>query len=245
MSKRADRRAEVLNRSASALSWVFLLGGGFAFVSTLRAARASYWAGPVGDLWYFVPTVRRFAEGEGSLAELWLPFGGHRLFVPKLLYLADYLYLDGRNLLPLVAGWLLQCAVAALLVGLIWRQRSVVGAAATRFIAGSTLVLLFSASQLENFVHAWNVHWFVATAATCASIAALAHSANARGGAWFASSLLAASIASLSMANGLLCWPILLLLAIGLGLPRRRIGWLAAVGVVLALGFFVDYSTLR
>jgi hypothetical protein len=225
-----------------------LLCGGFALASTLWVAHASYSPGTVGDLWYFVETIRRFMEGEGNLAELFLPFGGHRLFVPKLLYLADYLLFDGRNILPLSVSWLLQGSIAALLIVAVWRSRGELGASAARFLVGLTLALLFSSTQIENFVSAWHVHWFLANAAMCLSFGALAASPRAgtraestAGVLWFFASLLAAWVATISMANGLLCWPILLLLGGGMRLPRRRLAWIVVASFAALIAFFVDY----
>ena len=240
MSNRTELRSDVVGVNASVVSWASLLCGGFALASTLWAAHASYSPGAVGDSWYFVPTIRRFMEGGGNLAELFLPFGGHRLFVPKLFHLGDYLLFDGRNVLPLSVSWLLQGSIAAVLIAAVWRSRGALGSSAARFLVGLTLTLLFSSTQLENFVTAWHVHWFLANAAMCLSFGALATSLRA-GAPWFIASLSAAGVATLSMANGLLCWPILLLLGGGMGLPRRRLAWIVVASLAALIAFFVDY----
>ena len=217
--------------------------------STAHFVFESYWPGPVTDYWMFLPTVASFWQGDWSLQDLLKPHGGHRHFFPRLLLLLDYLLVSGRNIFVLLCSFLLQLLTATILVRGICQQRRTFGWQLTLFLVALTIVLLFSATQLENFVHAWNVCFYVTIAAATASLRALvcAHEGLLRREthwlprAWLAAAFASAIVASYSMINGLLVWPALVVV----GFTRRCSGrWIALflIGAFVVAGlYFIDY----
>lgn len=238
--------------------FAWLLAGGAALVgliflaSTLAFLRENHGPGPAVDFWHFMKLLQRRA-GEGD----WLPLlvrehGGHRLLFPRLLYLAEYEWFRGRNVFLVGSSLLLQAGTAALLIAGVWRERSQRAWPLPVFCSGLIVALLFSGAQIENFMRAWNLHWFLVFAAAAAAFAAesqatAARTAERRGAAiaWLAASLSAGLVATWTMANGLLVWPILLVLAWVLRLPGS---WLLALALLAAAGaasFFVGYEPHR
>ena len=139
-------------------------------------------------------------------------------------------------------GVALQLVLAAVVARAVWAERRRSGAALTAFGLGLVAILAFSATQLENFVRPWNVHWFLVNAAVAVSLAAglrvggLGDAVRSRSEAyawgWCLLASAAAWVASYSMATGLLSWPLLLLLGF---LVRWRLRLLVAIGLEGAL----------
>jgi len=227
-----------------------LVAGGFVVVSTLLFICEDHFVGPVRDFWYAVPLLEMFDRGEGALVPLARLHGGHRLLFPRLLYLAEYAFFDGRNVFLLGVGVALQLALAAIVAHAVWVERGRSGASLTAFGLGLVAALAFSATQLENFVRPWNVHWFLANSAVAASLAAglrVADGVRSRSGAvawgWWLLASAVAWVASYSMATGLLSWPLLLLLGFVL---RWRPPLRLAIGLegALAIGVYLRGSRL-
>jgi hypothetical protein len=225
------------------LAVISLIAGGFVVVSTLLFICEDHFVGPVRDFWYIVPLLAKFDGGDGSFASLARPHGGHRLLVPRLLYLAEYEFFDGRNLFLVGVGVALQLVLAAIVARAVWAERRRSGAALTAFGLGLVAMLAFSATQLENFVRPWNVHWFLANAAVAVSLAAglrvgdaVRSRSEASAWGWWLVASAAAWVASYSMATGLLGWPLLLLLGFLLRWwPRLRVAICLEGALAIAL----------
>jgi len=191
--------------------------------------------GPVGDFWSFLPEVEAFESGEGRIEDLLVPHHGHRLFFPKLLYLADHRLFAGRNSFLRATNIVLALASAVLLLAGLRRERGRQPGSTLAFLAAATAVSMFSGSQLENFVVPWNVHWFLANFACIASLSSIAWTERALGSRLNGRELLAlvgclaaAVTASYSMANGLGIWPALALVAWVRRLPTR---WFVSIAI--------------
>jgi hypothetical protein len=242
--------ARLLRGVPGLLAIASLIAGGFVVVSTLLLIGENHFAGPVRDFWHVVPVLKSFERGEGTWLALFHLHGGHRLFFPRLLYVAEYSFFDGRNVFLLCAGVALQVVLAAIVAHAVWSERRRSGPALTGYCLGLVLALAFSATQLENFVRPWNVHWFLANAAVVLSLAAGLRAGDAIRGrseavawGWWLLASAAGWLASYSMATGLLSWPLLLFLGFlsGWG-PRFHL----ATGVqgALALAVYLRGSPL-
>ena len=233
----------LLSSAMSVLAVMSLIAGGFVVVSTLLFICEDHFAGPVRDFWYIVPLLERFDRGEGSFAPLAGLHGGHRLLFPRLLYLAEYKLFDGGNVFLVSVGVALQLVLAAIVARAVWIERRRSGAALTAFGLGLVAMLAFSATQLENFVRPWNVHWFLVNASVAISLAAalrvgdaVRSPSEAAAWGWWLLASAAAWVASYSMATGLLSWPLLLLLGF---LWRWWPRLLVAIGLEGALAMVV------
>ena len=233
------------------LAWLLAAGaalaGGLVLASTLGFLHESRWPGPAVDFWHFMKVLNQRGAGAEWWPLLVREHGGHRLLFPKLLYLAEYAVFNGRNVFLITLSVLLQGLTAALVTVGVWRERAAVGGPVVVFAGGLALVLLFSGAQIENFLRPWNLHWFLVVAAASVSFAALVR--GGRGSAerslsapWLGVAVLAGFVATWSMGNGLLVWPLLLGLAWLLRLPRRGIVALGVMALAGAASFFVGYE---
>jgi hypothetical protein len=221
----APRTLRLLNLLAWALAlWTLL--------TTIAATVAAYSALPYEDEWDTWLSYLRRGYGLGWFFAL---HNDHRIAAPRVLFAIDHLAFDGRRWFLLVSSFVLQ----ALLALLLWRlaRRATVRDRDEDGVLGAAIVCcLFSAQQALNFYWGFQVQFFMVYAAGAAALFALLRSAAAasavRRGAWFAASLLLAAVCTYSMANGIFIWPVLLLTAVWLKVPRPGLA-LAAAGTVL------------
>lgn len=227
---------------ASSLSVAALALGLGVCVSTWVLLWDSWWAGPAVDSWHFVNVLVAWEQGEDLWRRLAKSHGGHRPFFPRVVLLADYVGFGGRNVFALVCSAALQLAAGAALVWALCRDRGAAGGRAGLYASGLVLAFGFCAAQLENFSRAWNVHWFLVSAAVSWSLVMLAW-ARAAGtrravaaGTTVAIGL--AVVASWSMANGFLAW-----LCLGVAAVWLRM-WVSAAAIG-AVGFLVLWGFLE
>ena len=229
-------------------------GAGVVLTTTLYFVSQSQWSGPSADLWFRMPHVQRFFAGEDFLWQLFTEGGGHRMFFPNALFIAEFALFRGTNTFLNSCGLVLQTITAGLLIRCVWREPQLSRKAAI-FLTGLTGMLLFSATQITNFVRPLNVCYFLAFAPLTWSVLALVRARDAyefeasgeknEGRAarvWLAASLAAVTVASYSMFNGILGWPALILLSAGLRLPRRWIGFMTLAAVAIVGPYFLGYA---
>ncbi len=160
----------------------------------------------------------------------------------------EYGLFSGRNVFLVSSSLALQAATAALLITGAWRARAALTTPVAWTLCCLTAAYLFSASQIVNFARGWNIHWFLAWGGAVWSFWALWRASAARdaggerGALWFGLALGAAVLSSGAMANGLLSWPILLLLALRLRLPRPWLLVLAIAGAGFCASYWMGYN---
>src|SRR5260370_7053721 len=241
--------AQVLSKKlAEACSFLIFLLGISTIVLTLVLVIISYSPAPYLDQWRMVD---RFARHNGaiSLSLLWAQFNDHRQFIPNLFYVADLYIAGGRNIFLLISIFLVQ-AFHLYVWGYIFRKfvNFFGGAWGTAF--GICAFCLFSLNQYENFVCGFQIAFMIPGLAATVALAALLqhHKQNQESNRTIAYSdslllaLFAAVLGSLSMVNGLLIWPLLLLTGIVLRLPFKTILLIcSSAGAMLAF-YFKGYT---
>ena len=162
----------------------------------------------------------------------------HRLVAPKLLFVLDHLLFHAR-------GWfLLLCSFSfqALTGFLLWRlagtacpQTRQENWKQARWMQAAVLVsCLFSAQQWINFVMPFQVQFPLVYCAAAAALFALWNNS-------LVAAIVLSAVATYSMANGILIWPVLLLAAIWLRTPRRWILAITASALLVAGSYFYDW----
>lgn len=218
------------------LATLWGVGCAVAMLSTLGFVAAAYTPGQWADQWAEVLWLQRYDAGEARLADLWrLHNDTHAILVPRLFYLIDYLAFQGTNAFLIVMNLAIQACMGVLLLQHL--RRAALVPALRQFLIGLTALLLFSAVQLENFVWGFQVPFVLVFACAiaaimCAVSAVHATSDGPRRG-WVAATLAFALASTFSMANGVLVWPVLVLLTL---VPPRTPGVTAAVGAGAVVG---------
>jgi hypothetical protein len=223
------------------------------FASTIYSVVMSHWPGPTQDSWHFIASLKMSDRGESIFRELLRRHAGHHIFFPKLLYLIEYTQFQGRNIFLVACSVALQTLTMTLLIRATWKERRALPRSARFFLIGLPIAFLFSATQITNFVQAWNLCWPISCFAVTTSIFALVRAHAARvGGAlgattvgWMGLGLSAAVVCTYSIGSGLLVWPALLLVGIALRLPLRGVLLLAFVGVLIGGASLIGYGESR
>ncbi len=144
--------------------------------------------------------------------------------------LADSCIASGHGIAAILCTFLFQLMHAAILL----RQVRRVLPSHRRLpliVPALVLVAFLSAAQIENFIDPFHVQFVLVYAAAAAAFDWTARARSSRHSALLMiAALVAASVSTLSMANGVLVWPLLLLLQWRLASPTLH--RVATVGVM-------------
>lgn len=235
MNQAAALRPPRALRLLNLVAWMLAL---WTLLTTIAATVMAYSALPYEDEW---DTWLGYLRHGYSLGWFFALHNDHRIAAPRVLFAIDHVAFGGQRWFLLVSSFVLQGLLALLL----WRLAKPAAARdrhQNRVLGAAIVCCLFSAQQALNFYWGFQVQFFMVYAAGAAALFALLRSAAAasapRRAAWFAGSLLLAAICTYSMANGVLIWPILLLVAVWLKVPWPGLALAAAGSVLLPSIYF-------
>jgi hypothetical protein len=183
----------------------------------------SYSPVPYADFWGQLAFIERAYGGDLRLSDFWVQANEHRIFVPRIQFLIEYRLFGGTYAFLFTAIAISSLLLAATFATVAWLETR------DRLLAWGTLcvaaIATLSPAGRENLWWAFQVQFvqvfLFATLAVLAVVVA-ARSGSSRGRTAFtAAAGLAAVAASYSMANGLLVWPVILVLAVVLRLGLR------------------------
>ncbi len=221
-----------------ALAAVASLGALFETGRLLRAIPLAATQVPWVDEWVMLEEMWRFRDGRYGAGYLWTPYWGHRIVLPRLIFLLDEQWFH-YSMPPLVAinvaGAFL---VTAILLTLEWRLLKNRSRQLAVAVMAMTAYLLFSALQMENFIYGMSIEYGIGYGAAVAAIACAAFRSR-RG---FALSAVCGLVSTLTIATGLAVWPVLLGVNVVLRRGRIRLAVLAAMGVALSVAYGIGYS---
>ena len=237
-----DRKNSLANMGNSLAVWAVLLGGAALLVEIYFSIHF-FIPIPFEDLWAVIEELAR-NNGTYSLPMLWAQHNEHRLPLAKLLIQADLLWFHGRNLSLYLEIYVTQILHLALIV---WALRRYSLWSGWLIAAGSglTAFALFWTTQSQSFLNPFGVEVLPTYAFGSASIIFLlfALSGSGKNWLWLALSAGAALLSGLSLASGLLLWPILLVMAIRFRLGWKKIAILGAIGAAFAVAYMARYQT--
>ena len=188
-------------------------------------------------------------HGHYSAAMVWRQHDDHRIPLPKLFYLIDLYVFHGKNIFLLVVIFCVQLANVAWLSYVYFRLGKLSGAV-WRTAVGLTGICLFGFRQVENFLFGSDLPLVIPCLGATVAIASLGvyresqkeDAPGQRGSRWLVVSWSAAGLSSLSLTNGLLIWPILVVLGLIWRLSKRvLVGTAALAGSLIAL-WAIGYS---
>jgi len=210
------------------------------FASSLLLTYKSQIPGPVRDFWTFIPMLEALDRGE-SLMPLLFKFhaNAHRLVVPKLLYLVEYSFFQGRNSFLMSLSVIIHLISVFILLRVIQNRINGLKRNEIIFAFGLILALSFSAIQYPSLIRPWNIAWQLCTSGMIAAFASLLRiqSSDQQGRpgeawSWWVGAILAGLTANYSLGSGLLIWPSLLLVGFLMRLRWRFLAGFAIAGFV-------------
>ena len=195
-----------------------------------------YW-----DAWQWVNLLNSWAEQGFTWSSLFSVQNEHQIAVERILLLADTYLSRGTNWpLVLLNVALYACALIAF-VRLFRFAASANGADRIDLAAYSAFVsiVLFAAANLANLTWSFVVSYVVAMTfivfavlTVIQTLRAARHDDNIRAWAWLAATTAITLIGSYSSANGILVWPIVLVILAFGGLRKSQFAALASIGAV-------------
>ena len=236
-----DRKNSLANMGNSLAVWAVLLGGAALLVEIYFSIHF-FLAVPFEDLWAVIEELAR-NNGSYSVPMLWAQHNEHRLPLAKLLMQADLLWFHGRNVSLYLEIYLTQMLHLALIVWAL-RRYSLWPGWLIAAASGLAAFALFWTTQSQSFLNPFGVEVLPAYAFGSASIFFLlsALSGSAKNWLWLALSAGAAIFSGFSLANGLLLWPILLIMAIRFRLGWRKIAFLGGIGAIFTAAYLTGYQ---
>jgi hypothetical protein len=240
------RPAAVLRGISRVISLALLAGALFAILlmaySVYLAHTPLLWV----DQWMFVQELAG-NHGHYSASLLWKQHNDHRIPFPKLFYLADLYLFHGRNEFLLALIFAIQLLHLGWLVA-VFRRIGKLGGHALVTAGAFAALCLFSIGQSENFWFASDLPMVIPY--LCATIAfsslgfAYQRTAEGRPGSSMTLALiwLAATAASFSLSNGLILWPMLIVLMVALRAPSRNILATCLLGAMVVGFWRIGYA---
>jgi len=195
------------------------------------------------DQWEFPLLLQKYEEGSLGFAEFWAQHNEHRLVFPRLIMLGVAVLTDWDVRAELLVNFLLGLAIFGALVRVY--RRALPGRTVHMLWFAPPAMLVFSVAQWRNWFLGWQLQVFLSVLAIVGACALLAH---ARDSWWrFGAAAGLAVVAVFSFGNGMLIWPIgvLLVFVTREGREHARAqaaAWLAVGGVVLA-AYLYRYET--
>jgi hypothetical protein len=221
-----------------------LLGVGVGL--TIWVTVASYSPVPFADFWGEFPFLERALAGHVRLADLWAQANEHRIFLPRLQFLLDYSLFDGTNVFLFAVIFLSCLLIACALAAIVWRETH--DWLTTWVFFAAAAIAMLSPAATENLTWAFQVGFVQAFLFGTAAILAIVLAARSGPGMrpqqmWIAVAALGALAATYSLANGLLLWPLLVVIALALRLGYRSTGLLAGVGLAATFSYLWHFDS--
>ncbi len=176
---------------------------------------------PFWDQWRGYIDFYMHADGWSAY---WAPHNEHRIIVSKLIFWADNRWFGGRNVLSLVANYALLMVLCA---AFCWRGARYLREPAARLaLVGVVGVLMFSWVQWENLIWAFQSQWYAVSLFALLAFMCIERGEEWR---WIAGAVAFAALSMGSMANGLIAFPMLVVLALYMRMEWKRVAVLALV----------------
>jgi hypothetical protein len=211
-------------------------------VTTVNIIRSGWNAVPVVDDWDRWLT---YLNRKSIAGWLFAQHYDHRLAAPKLLFMLDAWAFHARGWFLLACSFLFQTLTLVLL----WRLAgsSYPQSRRDRLVQAAVLATwMFSGQQWINIVLPFQVQFTMVYAAALSMLYVIWRSAeNNWRTSWMVLGILLGLIATYSMANGILIFPIALLAGVSMRMPRRWIVVLSASSVFISCTYFYSWKRFR
>jgi hypothetical protein len=194
---------------------------------------------PFGDDWSLVPLFAKWFDHKLTFADLFQQHNEHRVFFPKLIYLA-FAQFTHWNIRAEMFFSVFLCAVTSACTYVLLRQ-SVPGSRRKHLFLWAIInLLIFSPAQAGNWFWGFQLQIFIPNVCLTAALVVLGSKLTPTVKLSAAAAL--AIVASFSFGNGLLLWPAL---AVCLWFrPQTRlwsVGWLI-IGATVGIVYFAGYE---
>jgi hypothetical protein len=232
-------------RVAFALFYTLVLALGVAL--GVRIIVDGYSPVPYADLWGLFPFIERGLRGDFGLSDLWAQWNEHRFFLARIQFLVDYRFFEGTNIYLFVSIATSCLLLAGTFAAAVWFDtRDWLLTLGTLAVAGTSALPLAGVENLTLAVQVQFVQVFLwATVSILGVVMATRSTVAPRQAIGSGVAAIAAIAATYSLANGLLTWVVVVLLAVVLRLERRCTAALVIVGLVTTATYLWHFEFVR
>ena len=217
--------------------------------STLYIVFHDYVRLPHGDEWEMIAHWHeKWQDTDSSWWYLFDQHNEHRIALPRLIFFSDLKWFEGSGTFTLGCLISIQLIHAIFLCALVCKSLRF-KLAASLITGGLIVLLMFSALQIRNLVWGFQLQFVgVFALSTLAFFSLLQHTPtrthpNSRISELpFALGIMFSIGATFTMANGLLTWPIGLLIGAQQRWPLRKFFFFLACGCITWLGYFHNFE---
>src|SRR5712691_2143263 len=210
------------SRSSNGQSWALFLLAVIPVAIIVRLIGDYAVNVPYGDEWSLLSLFAKWNDHQLSFADLFRQHNEHRIFFPKLIYLAFAQWTNWNVRAEMFFSVLLCAGTSAGIYLLL--QQTVPGTARKRLLLWALInVLIFAPVQAENWLWGFQLQVFIPTLCLVATLVLL--QSDLRPAGKFAGAGLIVVVASFSFGGGLLLWPVVgvyFILKIGRASCRER-----------------------
>jgi hypothetical protein len=229
-----------LSRAYAAPAVLLALGSWLVFVGfqTFQKMVAYYTPLPMWDYWRVVDHLNDYESFHWAV--LWQQHNEHRIIFPEIAFALDMLVLHGRMVLPLLLSALSYFGTWLLLASLLLSSRSVPLTARLVAVLLSGIIAFFE-SAAGVLAIPFLLQWTLMQLASAAALVCTSKLRYPQSTKYLALTIGACTVASYSSGNGLLLWPLVIVLAMLVGARKRNVLVLSAAAA-LAIGvYFIGY----
>ena len=218
------------------LSLLLLLIAGLVVVSTVTLVIRTYVPMPFHDEWDMMTKWVSWQREAGSaLGTFHHQHNEHRLVIPRLFFFSDLVLFQGRGGLNQITLIGLFSIYTFVLWRIVTRATSMTGWPRLA-VAGGLLVLMFSAMHLENLLWGFQIQFLAVFLFATLAFWCLPTHRGLLGG------ILLCAATTFTMSNGLLAWPIGLLIGLRMQWTPRQMILYVAAALASILFYFHDFS---
>ena len=211
-------------------------------LSAMYTFAVSVWHGPWRDMWEAMPFIEKAMAGQASWLDYWEQYGySHRPLISRWLWVADLRWLAGSNALLIAVSFLMQGVTFFSVRAMLQREHSFT--AYQRFIVlAGVIFCLLNITQGFNFLHTFDVQWFLVAGFVVLSLERLLVNAETKSSTGLLMAWLCVFIASLNNFSALVMWPVEILLLVALRFTVMQIAGFSAATIAYLVLYFYQLS---
>ena len=241
------RFSRIVSYVTNALAYSILLAGTATAFSAVYLGIVGYSVVPFWDEMHEIQLY--ILQRQSVLHWIWAQHNEHRVLFYKLLFVIDMQFFRGRNW-PMFVGIFFCQATLAIIVAYMLRKLGSLNGSSGAAIFGAALYCLFCPSQKENFTWAFQLSFALVSVWVITAILLLVLQRQHLNEGMLTSSrilwmsLAVAVAASFTNGNGIVVWPIMIVLALTMNFPWRLVG-LYVLGFVCAASLYrIGYKAI-
>lgn len=210
------------------------------WLQTLVAVIHSYNPLPVWDYWQVTEHFHRYQAFDWSV--LWAQHNEHRILFPEIIFAIDALFLHERQVLPQALNLLCYFLLWIVLAAAFYSERTINRLVCTASILLAGVIIGWQGSVVVVGTP-FLLQWTMLQLSVMLGLYLLTRGAERQAWLYILGSIACGIVATYSSGNGMLLWPVLILGALLLRIPKAQLFTLAIAAVVSVAVYFIGYQS--